>query len=205
MPTGYTAAIAEGISFEEFALTCARNFGACIMQRDDPMSPKLVLDKVSDYHVKALEKANADLAKLRAMTEADIKRACNAAFDKACADAAKSRKENAELQSKYEAMLAKVRAWTPPSKDHVGMKEFMIDQIMESIRFDCGCKYLDERVSELNKLTPAEWHEKQIGEALRSIEYHEKHHAEEVQRTNDRNEWKRQLVKSLGGDMEGAK
>lgn len=36
MPTGYTAAIKYGITFKEFALDCARNFGACISMRDEP-------------------------------------------------------------------------------------------------------------------------------------------------------------------------
>jgi hypothetical protein len=35
MPTGYTDKIKDGISFEEFVLSCARQFGACISMRDD--------------------------------------------------------------------------------------------------------------------------------------------------------------------------
>lgn len=37
MPTGYTSPLYEGkeISFEQFALRCARNFGALVMMRDE--------------------------------------------------------------------------------------------------------------------------------------------------------------------------
>jgi hypothetical protein len=40
MPTGYTAMIEEreDVTFREFALTCARAFGACIMQRDNSLA-----------------------------------------------------------------------------------------------------------------------------------------------------------------------
>ena len=36
MPTGYTAPIKDGISFNDFMWGCARAFGALIMMRDDP-------------------------------------------------------------------------------------------------------------------------------------------------------------------------
>lgn len=35
MPTGYTSSIKDGISFENFVLKCARNFGACIAWRKE--------------------------------------------------------------------------------------------------------------------------------------------------------------------------
>lgn len=38
MPTGYTADIKDGITFRDFALRCARAFGATIMQRDEDIS-----------------------------------------------------------------------------------------------------------------------------------------------------------------------
>jgi hypothetical protein len=36
MPTGYTAPIADGMTFEQFALGCARAFGALVTMRDEP-------------------------------------------------------------------------------------------------------------------------------------------------------------------------
>lgn len=38
MPTGYTDAIKDGISFNQFILSCARAFGALITMRDEPSS-----------------------------------------------------------------------------------------------------------------------------------------------------------------------
>ena len=58
MPTGYTADIKDGISFQTYALNCARAFGACVMLRDEP----------GDYHLKAMEKARNALAKLESLT-----------------------------------------------------------------------------------------------------------------------------------------
>ncbi len=42
MPSGYTENIYYGkkVAFKDFALGCARAFGACVMQRDDPADVK---------------------------------------------------------------------------------------------------------------------------------------------------------------------
>ena len=69
MPTGYTAAIKDGISFNEYALSCARAFGALIMMRDEPADAPIPDEfKPSDYHFKKIEEAKAELARLRAMS-----------------------------------------------------------------------------------------------------------------------------------------
>jgi len=49
MPTGYTCQVQDGMitEFKEFALLCARNFGACITLRDEPLSPDIPEFEVS--------------------------------------------------------------------------------------------------------------------------------------------------------------
>lgn len=44
MPTGYTADIKDGISFETYAMNCARAFGACVSLRDKPSGGKVIPD-----------------------------------------------------------------------------------------------------------------------------------------------------------------
>ncbi len=36
MPTGYTDAVKDGITFDQFVLGCARGMGALVMMRDEP-------------------------------------------------------------------------------------------------------------------------------------------------------------------------
>lgn len=53
MPTAYTADIAKGITFKQYAMNCARAFGALIDLRDKPANceiPDVVYP--SDYHLK---------------------------------------------------------------------------------------------------------------------------------------------------------
>jgi len=70
MPTGYTAKLMEsGQTFQDFVMQCARAFGACVMMRDDPMdAPIPERFEPSDYNVKRLAEAKAELVKLQAMT-----------------------------------------------------------------------------------------------------------------------------------------
>ena len=71
MPTGYTSKIADGIGFKDFALSCARAFGACIEMRDDPSDKPIPNEfKPNDYHKKRM--AAAKLAGHPGVFDADI-------------------------------------------------------------------------------------------------------------------------------------
>jgi len=90
-------------------------------------------------------------------------------------------------------MLAKVNAWKPPSADHKGLKDFMAQQIQESIKFDCDY--------DLSNITgPSSWEDwmtDKKADNKRDIFYHEAEQEKEIERTNSRNRWIRQLRESL--------
>lgn len=72
MPTGYTAGVADGkvTDFRTFALQCARQFGACIMQRDEATSVLPRHREPSVLYEKMLRDAQARLAFLNTLTVA---------------------------------------------------------------------------------------------------------------------------------------
>jgi hypothetical protein len=194
MPTGYTSDIEKGISFEKFALSCARAFGALIEMRDDPMDAKIPERfEPSGYHQERLAEARRELKKLEKMTMEQAKTLAQDHYDKSLAEHKKRLAEKRELKKKYESMLEKVLAWSPPSPDHQGLKKFMMDQISESIDFDCSEKYMKPP----KKISPKEWKSIHIDSAKRDIEYHTEHMAEEIKRVESRNTWIKQLRESL--------
>lgn len=198
MPTGYTAAIENGISFEEYAMNCARAFGALITMRDDPPDAKIPDEFVpSDYANKLMEDAQAKLARLRAMSDEDADAGARAAYDAVCASHAQAIGKANALRRKYSDMLRKVIDWVPPSSDHVELKKFMVSQINESIEFDCSTRYYNE--NKPVRMTGKEWRAKEIAAALRDIEYYSRQHREELDRVAKRSEWVRQLRTSLCG------
>lgn len=194
MPTGYTADIAKGISFEQFVWTCARAFGALVMMRDEPMSAPIPHEFTpSNYYAESLAKAEAEVSRLRSLTFEQAQAESAASFQRDLNAWDRRADERAALREKYEVMLASVQAWTPPTAEHQELKDFMAKQITDSIDWDCSDKYDKPPENRLARV----WLSLAIAEAERSLEYARKSHAEEVERVNERNRWLKALRESV--------
>lgn len=194
MPTGYTAAIKDGISFEKFALSCARNFGALITMRDDPHDAPIPDSfEPSNYHVKQLHDAYSRLNLLESLSEEAKNDYCKEYNDKALDDWRQLRREREELNNKYNSMLVKVEEWVPPTKDHQELKTFMISQINQSVSWDCSMEYHNKPTP----LTTEEWFAIKIDGLKRDINYHTEEDKKEVDRTKERSDWVIALKNSL--------
>ncbi len=205
MATGYTAALQDGKekNFESFALRCARAFGALIEMRDSPMDAPIPDEfSPSDYHQRRLEEDRGELAILRALTPAVAERRARGTYAAAMAEWERGQTERRTVKARYEAMLADVVAWVPPTPDHIGLKTFMVEQLQESIRFDCATGD-EDRWKPKRQDGPA-WLAEQIARVERSIAYHEEEHGKDVARSHERSEWVRQLRRSLASHPEPA-
>lgn len=196
MPTGYTADIANGITFPEYAMQCARAFGACITMRDDPKEA-LIPDEFTpnDYHAQELQNHRNQLSEVMHMTLAQCEEAARTEYDKAVATRDAELRAGDELRAKYESMLEHVAQWQPPTPDHVGLKEFMAQQIRDSIPWDCDNHYYRDNVPVL--LSGVEWRKERIKSISQNIAYLEQHYAEEVAGSNERTAWVMALRASL--------
>lgn len=202
MPTGYTAKIQAGQTFEDFALGCARAFGACLHQRDGGTDDKPKLREESLYHEEKLPEALAELGYLQSLKDEQIDEYGQQARDEAIASIQKSLVEKDELKAKYVAMLNKVSVWTPPTSEHAGLKDFMTKQIVDSIEFDCNTKHDLERLQTAISRSPTEFYKEAVEKAEWYVDYHEKELAKERERVNSSNDWIIELYKSLGLDYE---
>ena len=193
MPTGYTEIIERGGTFEEFVWRCTRAMGVCYPMREDGLDTPVPEEfEPSDYHLKKIGEILEFINTLRLMTSYDAQRAM---WDERCEAAQANQRRVAEHTRKteaYAAVLAKVRDWTPPTPDHLGLKEFMIEQIESSVRFE-GEPY---QVA-VPPIDPDAWLGDKLAAARKDLAYHEKHHAEEVERTEARNRWIAELRKSV--------
>lgn len=196
MPTGYTADIKDGIDFKTYAMNCARAFGACVMLRDEPGGGDRIPDtfEPSDYHLKAVEKAQGELAALEAMTNAELEHAAASSWNVAEIDRLMRLEDKRKQREAYEAMLAKAVAWKAPTPDHEELRKFMYEQIEKSIDFDCGGAY--DKMPSL-RLTGEAWFAEQSAKLSRDVRYHEKEYAGEVSRAATRTEWVRALRAAL--------
>lgn len=195
MPTGYTHEVQSGkiTEFSDFAMTCARAFGALITMRDDPHGTPIPDEFVPDtYHQDALRDAKAHLASLEAMTVDQIETAARLAHEEEHASWASRKAERAEQRKRYEAMIAKTEAWTPPTRDHVELKAFMLQQLRDSLNFDC-----EYSSPEPVKVKRSEWYNNAVAAAKRDIDRHEDEHRKEVERCRGRTQWVKDLRASL--------
>ena len=117
MPTGYTANVPDGITFEQFVWQCARGMGALVMMRDEPTgAPIPERFEPSDYNAKRLQEATDELARLRSLTPEQMQAECEAKHAKSEAQKKKRLAENEAQLAAYRAMLDRVLAWVPPTK-----------------------------------------------------------------------------------------
>lgn len=197
MPTGYTSRIADGATFNEFVMSCAREMDALVMTRDEPMdAPIPERFEPSDYHEKKLVEAQAELERLKKITIDEADKQAGIEFMEEWDRHEKAMQNKAELRQKYESMLAQVNAWKPPSPDHEGFKRFMAEQITDSIEFDCDERYYLENPP--MRLSAADWLNKKVANAFKDINYHRKGRDEEILRTDGRNTWLKLLRESIG-------
>lgn len=195
MPTGYTVDIPKGISFTEYAMRCARAFGALITLREEPLDAEIPDEfEPSDYNLKRYEEAKAEVDRLRSMSQEEVKAAAEEAYQAAEEHRISKLKKNGEEQAAYAAMLERVNAWQPPSPDHVEMKEFMASQITESMRFDDMADYYAKPTE---RMTGEQWRVEMLKKALRDVGYHWREHQQEVERAQSRTEWVSALRASL--------
>lgn len=199
MPTGYTASVQDGkiTEFPEFAMECARAFGACVELRDSPDATIPDEFAPSDYHAKQITAARERLAALVAMTDEDRASGRNASYAASVERRRSAIEKSATERARYEAMIVKVNDWTPPTADHKGMKVFMLEQLTSSLKFDCHSPEEVSRYYPLDTETPEEWHGREVAKAKADIEYHEGEHKKEVERAASRTAWIKALRESL--------
>lgn len=194
MPTGYTADVADGkvTDFRTFALRCARAFGATIMQRDDPMSEPPKPREVDDYYTRAVAERKAKIAALDAMTVEEANDAAALAYGEALKRHRESIQRNTDTRNRYNAMLAEAMAWEPPTPEHAGLKDFMVEQLTEGRKFDTG--YTPEPPT---RQSGEFWLAHEKAEASRSLAYARESLAKEIERAEGANAWIAALYDAL--------
>jgi hypothetical protein len=197
MPTSYTHPVAEGRveEFSEFAMLCARAMGALVTMRDEPHDAPIPEEfRASDHSLRRAREAEENLALLRVMTPNGVRHLWQKEKERRGAEARRYAENVAETRRRYEAMLEKVERWEPPTAEHRGLKDFMAEQLRESIRFDCREGPLLPEIAD----TPEGWFWREVEEAERMVRVARESYQEEVERAEARTRWVRELRRSLG-------
>lgn len=206
MPMGITAAIYEGedVSVRDYLMGVGRQMGFAIMQRDESMAePVKPVEPHTSYYDEQIQNAEARLAELDAMTEAQADRAAREDHAQKLKAWQDRRDEKQALRERYEAMVEKVEAWEPDPliAETTETKELALKYLRESIEFDCdkpGDTFLFD--SEPQPVTGDLWLTGQRLEAERNLKYGIDHRREELERVEERNRYISAFLRSLPED-----
>lgn len=193
MPTGYTAGIANGTvtDLRTFALRCARGMGALVTMSDMPLNAPIP-DRFepSDYHRKKLAEVKAERHRICKLSDDECQIEAKAEYDAECDSIAKYSAEEVLRRERYERMMSDVEKWEGSPE---GLKPFMLDQLRESVRFDCGGYVRPSPVL----MSGPDWRASKLEKLHNDIQYHAAEHAKEVERVELRNAWVAQLMAAL--------
>ena len=193
MPTGYTEVIENGGTFEEFVWTCARAMGACVTMRDEPFdAPIPEVFQPSPYYKERFNEGTAKIKAILDMTDDEVTKRQLLDNIKIRAFNEKEQARAERLRQRYEEILTKVEEWCPPSPDHCGLKEFMIQQIQL-----CRQDYQPYKKPEKPVLAPDEWRRREVLEISGDLAYIKESWEKEEERVAFRNLWLKQLRDSV--------
>jgi len=195
MPTGYTANIAKGITFEQYALETARAFGACITLRDEPNAEIPEVFKPDNYHTKQISIARKELETFQKKTPQQLRAAFKKDTDETKNYHRKSIRRAVALRKKYEVMLKLVNKYVPPSPDHEEHKRFMQQQIEESIKFDCATDYHEKQLEARPNFS--NWKKDKLKSLRWNVKYHTDAMRKEIDRCASRTQWVQQLREAI--------
>lgn len=199
MPTGYTAPVQDGkiTSAAEFLRNCIPAFDMPSGRGGAPIAP---IAPDTKYHDDAIASARARLREVKAWTDDDAARQAEAAYQRDVRRMADTAAKRLEVQARYEAVLAGVRAWAPPTPLHEEFHAFAIKQLVDSIEWDCSMSHWPEP----QRRTGEEWRVECIADAERDIEYHTQEREKAIERTEQRNAWLTAILDTLPQEAHSA-
>jgi hypothetical protein len=193
MPTGYTCIIEDGNpTLKQYALRCARAFGALSHMREDGLDAPLVARRPdTEYEEKRLAAARRELEVARALTPADAQKLVDEQYVERRKSWEKRELERCETLDKYERMKIKILAWEIPSPEHQKLKDFMLSQIEDSTR---GMKIASPPPTKLDA-------KDYLADLLDSLQDDVIRYSKEIKKiqesTESANKWAKDLMESL--------
>jgi len=208
MPTGYTHGVANGevTTFAQYAKRCARGMGALVSKRDDPLDDDLPskIEPYTEYYDGKIAELQEEIKFFLYKPDNELRHKITKEYVDDRISTYEYLNENREQIARYNDMLEKVKAWVPPTEDHVNFKKFMTDQLEDSISFDDSSKYYEERLNDLFSQPMLiidddvrEYRERNLKSVREDITSYEKRRDEEIESANRNTVWIQEMLKSL--------
>lgn len=203
MPTGYTAEIYEGkdVKFKDFAMDCARSFGAFASLRDTPEAelPESIQLDVSFYE-NIVEDSRKKIIDIENLSDEEISAIIKKDRSEKISDLEKEIENKKTIRKNYESMLKEAKSWNPPSKEHSNLKKFMIEQLETSIQYDCNVEAPEDELKRVSNSAPESverYRKNVVSSAEDDIEFYTEKIHKMIAKNYDTNLWIKQLRESF--------
>jgi len=195
MATGYTDKIVNGKmrNFNDFAKLCVRAFGATIHMKEDSLDMAYVTRTPSFTYNDDIKRLKSRITNLKKLSDTQI---TNKRFKDLKSDIKYHENEikrQLKIKSRLEAILQKANEWNPPTTEHVEYKNFMIQQLTDTIKWDVRIDYHQKAIAtakrQARKINPKALRNRYIKEANEEIVRYTKHDKDEIKRCESANKW----------------
>lgn len=197
MPSGYTEPVLTGkiTEFRDFALDCSRAFGARVMERDNGMDAQWEPRTIDEYYITRLNESIQKLNELTARTPEQWTTAHVKACEERFAYLQDTLAKAETAKARYSKMLVFAEDYVAPSADHENFKQFMVEQLVESMKFDVYKPHVSD--TDVDRLTVEQFRDQKIAQVRKDISYYAKEIEEDADRVIGSNNWMYQLFTSL--------
>ena len=162
MPTGYTEGINRGkvTSVKDYALVCARAFGALMDMRDAPLGAELPKEVVpaTKYYDETITSLEEEIAFLKSLTTGECNVCAELEYEEQFAKYQSYMQEAAVLADRYQSLEKNIKAWEVP-ESHQELKRFMLQQLEVS-----KSDYCTDYRSMPERLEGRKWVEKSLNQ-----------------------------------------
>jgi hypothetical protein len=204
MPTGYTSGIIDGkiTTFEQFATQCSRAFGATIHMRDNPLDSPYEPRTPSDYYENSLQSQREKLEEMKTMTDEAIVQEFETLLNDNLEYHDRELEKTKVNLERLNSIMESAKSWVPPTEDHEGIRDYMIDQLKITIQADGDSSYHVEEIIRTKKeleegIDPKVYREERIKEIEDRISYYEGEVQKELERCKKSNDWMDKFLESI--------
>lgn len=191
MTTSFTDRILNDVSFKEFVKACSTITGIYANMKDNSIAKKMMKKEFypENHFLEELAEAKEELKELENMTIEEAEKIATKEYEESINAYYNELEEARKNMEKYKNMLEKVHNWQPPTKDHVTLKNFMIDQIEDSIKYDCDEEWTLKRIDKLKKLSGKEYLDMMINMKKEDIKRYAKRYMDSIKNAEYKNRW----------------
>lgn len=150
-------------SFDQFALKCIRGYGIFTHLNEDEKEGLLTRPVVSDYYENLIKKTENEFALFLKSTKEQRQKMFEIEIKKELEYFTEQINKERELKEKYITLKEETKAYKPPSKEYTQFKNYMLDQLDQSIKYDCGNElWYQERIKNVENITFEVWEEEKM-------------------------------------------